>query len=356
MTPLPDYTVVLATYNRAAILRLCVEAIAAQTVRPREIIVIDGTEGMAGYTEALTEAADGLPLRHEAARTRSITSQRNQGIESASGQIVFLIDDDSLMDQTCAEEVLSVYAADAGERVVGVSPRLDPAPPEAFAERLSGIAQKPRGRAPELRPGLMARVKDFCRRRVVLMDREESFIPYDGGFHVGRVPAELSGLDVEPTALFHGCRMTFRRSLFEKERFEEKLRSYAAAEDSDFSYRASRHGTLLESRRAGLYHHTNASGRISRRAATHLTLLNLAFFLRANAADLGRARRAIRVYLLRRAIAEVIKDTFSKRFAFPQLRGVLDSVRPVRRIMNGPEDAFDEVYSRSQEAALASAQ
>jgi hypothetical protein len=47
---------------------------------------------------------------------------------------------------------------------------------------------------------------------------------YDGQVHRRTVPDVLQDADVEVTTLFHGCRMTFRRTLLEQEQFEPCLR------------------------------------------------------------------------------------------------------------------------------------
>jgi hypothetical protein len=111
---------------------------------------------------------------------------------------------------------------------------------------------------------------------------------------------------------------------------------------------------LLVANRSRLYHHVNASGRIPRRVLTRLTLLNLALFLRRNATNRGWARRSMLVYLCRRFLAEWIKDGMSKRWSFPQVRGVLDAVRPVWQIMRSGATEFEGAYLRNQEAITAS--
>jgi hypothetical protein len=53
-------------------------------------------------------------------------------------------------------------------------------------------------------------------------------------------------------------------------------------------------------------------------------------------------------------LAECIKDGMSKRWSFPQVRGVLDAVRPVWQIMRSGATEFEGAYLRNQEAITAS--
>src|SRR5262249_39741610 len=88
------------------------------------------------------------------------------------------------------------------------------------------------------------------------------------------------------------------------------------------SYRVSRHGVLLEAERARIYHHNTASGRVSRGMAAELSAMNMAYLLRKNGAAGPSALPRLYVYLGRRVCAEFLKDLFSRRFRFPQLRAL----------------------------------
>lgn len=350
---LPDYCAVIPTYGRAEILPLTVRALAMQDPRPRRVVVIDATPNMADYSDTLRSEADGIELIHEPAEARSITAQRNQGVRHAAGGVVFLIDDDSLLYPGCAEAVLKAYAADEAGEVVGVSPALVPTPPPAFAEELGGIQQKRRGSAGWLSRLPLGGLRDFIRRQVVLLDNETSFIPYDGRYYRRPVPAALRGQNVRPTSLFHGARMTYRRSVFEHEAFETRMQAYAVFEDCDFSYRASRHGALLEALDGQLYHHTVASGRMPRRVVAKLTMLNLAALLRFQRSRAASAQWAMGVYTLRRLVAELIKDSLAGRWSLPQFRGVCEAMPAMRRILCCPREEASPTYARHIESSLA---
>ena len=56
-----------------------------------------------------------------AAARRSSASQRNQGVRLSTADILFLIDDDSLMYPDCAEQIMRIYEADKDKAVSGIN-------------------------------------------------------------------------------------------------------------------------------------------------------------------------------------------------------------------------------------------
>jgi GT2 family glycosyltransferase len=82
--------------------------------------------------------------------------------------------------------------------------------------------------------------------------------------------------------------MTFRASIIRKVGFDETLTRYAAAEDVDASYRASRCGLLLYAVNARIFHAQDQSNRLSRHTVTMRGLLNLAYLYRRNAPHSAR--------------------------------------------------------------------
>ena len=92
---------------------------------------------------------------------------------------------------------------------------------------------------------------------------DDVFVPYDADFPQHPLPEALRGLAVGTRPLMVGWGMTFRRAICLREPFEEILSYYAAGEDSDMGYRASRHGLLLTALSANLCHLGASGGRLS---------------------------------------------------------------------------------------------
>lgn len=92
-------SIVIPTYNRAAVLRLTLEALSQQDLEPAgvEIIVVD--DGSCDDTaEVVTAAIPACPfrLRYSYQENRGAATARNRGLTQAQGRIVLFIDDDIL--------------------------------------------------------------------------------------------------------------------------------------------------------------------------------------------------------------------------------------------------------------------
>ena len=94
---MPDASVVIATRNRAGLLRGCLERLSAQSAAGRfEVVVVDN--GSTDETPAVVVAAAhaGLAVRgiHVAEPNRG--KARNAGIAACSGAAILFCDDDTL--------------------------------------------------------------------------------------------------------------------------------------------------------------------------------------------------------------------------------------------------------------------
>jgi len=348
-----SWSLVVATYNRPDVLAVCIDLALKQTRPTSEIVVIDAS---ADWTTSRDRIVRSMKSRgdvrvvYEKARAPSLAVQRNQGLAHATSDIVFLLDDDSLMFPDCAERVMAVYEADRDSVVVGAQAQLSEAsPPEA--PQMADIEKKDGG-APALRGDSASRVLTaWLRRHVFLHDAHALHIPYDGGYPSHTLPTAILQAGAVPCTLFHGCRMTFRRELISRVGFDAALLSYCPGEDLDASYRASRLGALVEVRGALLHHFTAKSGRIDRRRVTTLAMLNGAFLVRQHATSAMRDR--FRVLVARRVLAELLKDVGTRRWTLPQFLGALDALRLMPTLFAWDDREMRERYMELQSQLLA---
>lgn len=344
-----SWGLIVATYQREQILPQCLKLAVEQTRKPAEIIVIDaGDNWESTRDKIMAEIAVTAPdIRwvYTPAKQRGLPLQRNQGLDLATADILFFLDDDSLMYPDCAEEILKVYEADSAERVMGVQASLvDALPSDVVVQD----EQKPVGwKIDQWIPGIVT-LQRFIWKHIFLMNNEVLCVPYYGDFPSYSVPQPILDLNARFMRIFHGCRMTFRREAIAKERFEPLLLYYALNEDMDASYRVSRHGLLLEAGNAKLHHFQSNSGRLPRFVVTALSALNQAVCVRRYSDDLKRDRTRFYILTGRRALAEFFKDGLSRRWTFPQLRGILAAFRYAPAIFTLPEDELADWYPQLQ--------
>lgn len=357
--PLPDWSLCIATLNRRpALLRTLIFA-AQQTCPPRQIVIVDVSddwqETRAG-AEAILASWPKIKLDYTTSAVRSSATQRNEGLAQCQYDIVFMLDDDSFLHPTCAEEILKIYAADGAGEVAAIAGRLvQDLPPETGAAPKAAMPHRKasgrrRGESWKKRvlrtaPGL------WFNRTVLLQNKDELFIRYDEP-RSGAVPAAVSGFDLRAATFMPGSAMTVRRSVALAEPFDAALRFYAAFEDLDAAYRYGRHGAVLRANRAHLHHYEAAGGRLKRKKLVIFQLLNMLVFLKRHASDPDRFVPAYRRLLRRRLFGETLKDLLSGRLNVPQARGVIIVMRTWREVWASDTETINQWYPEIQQRLL----
>jgi glycosyltransferase involved in cell wall biosynthesis len=238
---------VIATRNRPQDLENSVASVVAQTVLPAELCIVDSSDDAPTRAAIEKMCSDaGLPLDYVHPAPRGLTVQRNVGIDRTKGDPVFFIDDDVALAEDCHERVLDVYA-EWGPKVGGV--RATPVRPA--------------------RPGFVTRVY----RRLFGIGGwwPESSGKVRRGFYAEGI-SESAG--VRKIEYMNGWFMSYRREVFDHERFDEALSGYAYKEDIDFSYRVSRHYTLVQTPHARCDHLKSDSARMSSHQLQRMNLAN----------------------------------------------------------------------------------
>ena len=99
----------MRTVRRPQRLRECLQALAAQTCREFELVLVDMSEG--SMTSIIEEIGASLPtvrhLRQKPARSRPVAL--NRGIESASGRLITILDDDNLWEPDHLENIVGNF-------------------------------------------------------------------------------------------------------------------------------------------------------------------------------------------------------------------------------------------------------
>ncbi|EDY18352.1 glycosyl transferase family 2 [Chthoniobacter flavus Ellin428] len=117
-----EYSLVIATYERAEELRTTLASIAAQTRPPAAVIVVDSSPD--DKTRAVVEAAP-VPVRYERAKKPSAAVQRNQGAALVTTPIVAFVDDDVFVPPDSFEKIVATFDADTEEKIGGIAARID---------------------------------------------------------------------------------------------------------------------------------------------------------------------------------------------------------------------------------------
>lgn len=114
----PSLSVCVCTFRRPARLAQLLDAVAAQSRRPDEIVVIDN-DAAASARAVCDSHTGGIPLRYAVEPEQNISLARNRAVNAASGDWLALIDDDELAPPDWLERLLATAAAARADAVLG---------------------------------------------------------------------------------------------------------------------------------------------------------------------------------------------------------------------------------------------
>jgi GT2 family glycosyltransferase len=266
-TPKAGSCFVIATRNRHDYLLDTVRSLVGQTVLPRELCIVDSSEETPGRAEIEQLCADAeLALDYVHPAPRGLTVQRNVGIDRTTGDPVFLIDDDVWMDTDVHEQILAEY--------------------ERWGPELGGVRGVP---VEPPRPGRLT----IAWRKLFGMGGwwPEASGRMRPGFFVEGVSASAG---VRRLEYFNGWFMSYRREVFEHERFDENLSGYAFKEDIDFSYGLVKRGyVLVQTPRARIDHRKSLSERLSPYDRQRMSLANQFYLHRKHMPQTARYKAGL---------------------------------------------------------------
>lgn len=356
----PSWSLCIATLNRRDALLQTLGYALCQSCPPAQIVVVDVSddwEETAVMAREVLASAPEIVLEYTTSSIRSSATQRNEGIARCTGEIIFILDDDSFLFSDCAERILDIYAADADRAVAGVAAVLVPDLPPSQSGVPTG--DLPQRKASGRRAGaglktavLQTRIGRWFNRKILLQNKDELFLKYDEPRHRAVPPGLDAVLDVTAIAFMPGSATTVRRAIALAEPFEPALRYYAAFEDLDAAYRYGRHGMILRANGAHLHHFEAAGGRLKRQKLVIFQLLNMLIFLKRHAADPEAFVPLYRRLLRRRLVGEALKDLLSGRFSLPQARGVIRVMRLWRDVWSRNTADIETWYPRIQQDIL----
>ena len=249
-------SVVIATLNRPDEIQRCITSIANQSIRPRQIIVIDA--GDLQDTRNLiadTCQESGIEFVYKQGAP-STTVQRNQGARYVDSSVVYFLDDDVELESDYIQKTLELYERDPEHGIAGVSGVIDPdyASSKGFWRWYTKVF-------------LLAETrKDTCSRL-----KSSNF------------PIHLTELSrVRECEIMPSTAVCYRTEIFRQYEFDRDLTGYVMAEDLDLSYRISRKFRLLTTPEAVYRHSKSKVSRNSPREMEKRRLLFTQYFFRKN--------------------------------------------------------------------------
>lgn len=342
----------ICTYRRHDVLRQAFRTVAQQTRPPHEVIVVDSSpnwqEGEALLRQDWAELRAKFPhdarFFYEQGARPSSAAQRNQALALSQADVIFFMDDDTLLYPDCAAKIMEVYEADSERRVQAVAAFPVKEPP------LTGPT--PQATNGSTAVGAVRRYSPVTRLIRRFLQADDRFVPYDREFPDHPIPTSLAHLPVVRRRLIAGYCLTVRREGALREAFDQRLERYCPGEDSDMTYRLSRHGPLLARLDAKVCHLEAPSGRMNLFPKTAMGAINPLLMHRQHSTDLELSRDRNRRLLMRRLGIETLKDLRQGQLGLPQARGILFALSNLSRILDTPEDRIDQTFRDYQQNLL----
>jgi GT2 family glycosyltransferase len=289
---------IVVTKDRPDNLRDSLHGIRAAVPVDGEIIVVDGDPERSGESivKQIEGSDGGAPIQYISG-VSGIPTQRNAGLDAASGEVVIFTDDDCVPASGFYDALAEAYA---DPHVVGVTGR---------------VFQR-------LPPRIGSDVHSRLRRIVLGGGRQGSMTSF--GF---RRP--IVDLDAPRRIEFMpGTNMSARRVVALDVGFDENLQhlgGYALCEDDDFSYRLSRRGAIAYAPAAAVHHRLAGELTRDRRELDRSVVANRTYLFRKNFRPTVHAKLGF---------AMLIAVLFGHRILnreWQGVRGLLDGLRDVWR-------------------------
>ncbi len=103
-------SVVIPTYNYGRFIGEAIESVLAQTLKPKEVIVVD--DGSTDETEAVVASFSDRGVRYIRQNNEGVCSARNRGVAESNGELIAFLDADDTLEAAKIEKQVSRFAED----------------------------------------------------------------------------------------------------------------------------------------------------------------------------------------------------------------------------------------------------
>lgn len=232
-------------------------SVRTQTMYPNEILIIDGSVNDDTKTVFETESFKNLTYFQVDEEHRGLTRQRNFGISKISphSEVLCFLDDDTVLEPNYFEEIINAFKSDTA--IVGVA----------------GIEINEKRWIKKIAGQQYSKYKYYEFEGYVYPEGSRNFIRNLFGLQSdlgpGKMPEfsngrncgfPLTGKNYEVDLLI-GLSFSFRRIVFDNNRFSTYFEGYGLYEDADYSIRALEFGKNVIATKAQLFHYHDESGR-----------------------------------------------------------------------------------------------
>src|SRR5689334_5341404 len=111
-------TIVVLSHNRPQLLEKALRSIQQQTYPARDVIVVDNASPSSDRVRAVVAACGSVRLVANSTNL-GFTGGMNQGLDEATGEYIYLTEDDIELEPDCIAELVGYLAAHPGTALAG---------------------------------------------------------------------------------------------------------------------------------------------------------------------------------------------------------------------------------------------
>ena len=205
-----NISIVIPTYNRVTDLKITLTHLKQFSGKVKEIIVVDQSKN--DLTKKMINRLKNDKIKYVYSNIPSITIARNLGVKNSSkkSKLICFIDDDVTLGKNFFEEILKVF--NSYENAKAVAAYVNEAREREISNKFENFMKK------------------------------IFFLAYIEKNRARMVSAYGNTYPIKTDKIINsqwlqGANMVYKKEIFDQQKFDENLRGYTIAEDTDFSYR-----------------------------------------------------------------------------------------------------------------------
>ncbi|MGQ9460513.1 MAG: glycosyltransferase family 2 protein [Candidatus Bathyarchaeaceae archaeon] len=248
-------SVIVCTKNRVQELIGCIKSVLAQSLSPDELIIVDAGDTEKAHLKIKEEFPKDSRFKYIHTKP-GLTYARNTGVSNSSGNIIFFLDDDVVLDKDFIKEIVKVFEKDSEKKIGGV---------------MGNIVNIPRLKIKTL---LLHSIE-----RIFLLPTSGN-----GRFRASGCPTFVHGAkEIKNVEFLSGCCCAYRKEVFKDFKFDEDfLDAHLYTDDEDFSYRVSQKYQNVYTPHAKIVHNPSPIGRDSHYTRAKMTIEARYYLLKKN--------------------------------------------------------------------------
>jgi len=300
---------IIPTKNRTDDLKECLDTLLMQTLLPDEVIIVDNStnDETEQYIKDWKNSA-GFKLIYIKQIEGGTAVLRNIGIDNSIGDIIFLLDDDIVLDKEYIAIIMDIFTGDTAKEIGGITGLggcdlkdigtlgfENPAEVKDILRDMGDLGQRLQELALD-RYGrdifkqstanyFIWKIAKWARdaaTTIFLMESRQKGRVLPSGFRSdfprGKLAVPFVYVDTLP-----GC-VCYRREVLDEFKFDENLElfPYAVSEDQELSMRVGRKYKLVATSMAKLIHKRSPGGRVDLRGQFASIVVNHHYIVRKN--------------------------------------------------------------------------